>query len=56
MIIDTTQTKIERDFDYAFRKEQKEKIIIRALSTDEGRMALAQAMVEPIRCGGLEYI
>jgi len=29
--------------------EQKEMIIAQALNTDEGRVALAQAMVEPIR-------
>ena len=29
--------------------EQKEAIIAQALNTDEGRTALAQAMVEPIR-------
>lgn len=34
--------------------EQKEAIIAQALNTDEGRVALAQAMVEPIR-RSLEY-
>jgi len=34
--------------------EQKEAIIAQALNTDEGRIALAQAMVEPIR-RSLEY-
>ena len=34
--------------------EQKELVIAQALSTDEGRTALAQAMVEPIR-RSLEY-
>lgn len=33
----------------AITNEQKESIIAQALSTDEGRAALAQAMVEPIR-------
>ena len=33
---------------------QKEEIIAQALNTDEGRVALAQAMVEPIR-RSLEY-
>ena len=32
-----------------FTNEQKEAIIAQALNTDEGRTALAQAMVEPIR-------
>lgn len=35
-------------------QEQKEAIIAQALNTDEGRVALAQAMVEPIR-RSLEY-
>ena len=35
--------------------EQKEAIIAQALQTDEGRIQLAAAMVEPKRCGGLEY-
>ena len=30
-------------------QEQKEAVIAQALQTDEGRVALAQAMVEPIR-------
>ncbi len=34
--------------------EQKEAVIAQALNTDEGRVALAQAMVEPIR-RSLEY-
>lgn len=34
--------------------ERKEAIIVQALSTDEGRIALARAMLEPIR-GQLEY-
>ena len=34
--------------------EHKEAIIAQALNTDEGRTALAQAMVEPIR-RSLEY-
>ena len=34
--------------------EQKEAVIAQALGTDEGRVALAQAMVEPIR-RSLEY-
>ena len=32
-----------------FTNEDKEVIIAQALNTDEGRVALAQAMVEPIR-------
>jgi len=35
--------------------EQREAIITHALKTDEGCKALADAMVEPIRCCGLEY-
>lgn len=35
--------------------EQKEAIIFQALQSEEGRIALAKAMIEPIRCGGLEY-
>ncbi len=35
--------------------QQKEAVIAQALRTDEGRKALAESMVEPIRCGGLEY-
>jgi len=34
--------------------EQKEAVVAQALNTDEGRTALAQAMVEPIR-RSLEY-
>ena len=34
--------------------QDKEKVIAQALETDEGRTALAQAMVEPIR-RSLEY-
>lgn len=37
-----------------FTNEQKEAVIAQALNTDEGRVALAQAMVEPIR-RSLEY-
>lgn len=37
-----------------YTNAQKEIIIAQALNTDEGRVALAQAMVEPIR-RSLEY-
>lgn len=36
--------------------EQKEAIIEQALQTEEGRKQLADAMFEPRRCGGLEYL
>jgi hypothetical protein len=34
--------------------EQREAVVAQAINTDEGRVALAQAMVEPIR-RSLEY-
>ena len=42
-------------FEKNLTNEQKEAVIAQALNTDEGRTALAQAMVEPIR-RSLEYI
>ena len=41
-------------FEKNLTNEQKEAVIAQALNTDEGRTALAQAMVEPIR-RSLEY-
>ncbi|MHA2279899.1 MAG: hypothetical protein ACXAC5_03355 [Promethearchaeota archaeon] len=77
MIIDTTQTKVERQMQevrwrtvgyfpirenttmiipkITLTNEQKEAIIAQALKSDEGRKQLMKAMVEPVRCGGLEY-
>ena len=37
------------------KQAKKEKLISDTLNTDDGRKALAAAMVEPIRCPGLEY-
>lgn len=56
MILKQKQRRIQTHmFDKnSLTSEQKEAIIAQALSTDEGRVALAQAMVEPIR-RSLEY-
>jgi hypothetical protein len=35
--------------------EEERELIAQALETPEGRLMLAQAMAEPIRCGGWTY-
>ena len=55
MIIDTTKTQAERQLKPSLTNEQKEIIIGKAMLSDKGRKQLVDAMVEPVRCGGMEY-